>query len=168
MQPAKDEELYGGTATIAFDNVVFKITKQDSDIRGIGRWSYLTLTGNNMLNTTILSCYYPVIGSSPGSVYSQHLVYMSKNRTSIPAGMTCPRQLLGHDLKSEIDKLIVDGHQVIIAENFNADYFGLTKWMLDKGLQNPYFKNNMAKDLVLIPDHQMYLYTVYLEAHPYP
>ena len=89
--------LVGGTAMVAFDEVMFHITEQGSDNRHLDRWSYMTITGKNAVKTTLVTCYCPVISSSPGSVYSQHFIYMAENTNLIPEGIVCPRQLYGHD-----------------------------------------------------------------------
>ena len=92
----------GGTVTCAFDELVFGICNQGSDNRKLGRWSYIIIEGKNSLKTAFITCYCPVKGSNPGSAYTQQLVYMNLNRHLIPDGITCPRQLFGHDLQSLI------------------------------------------------------------------
>ena len=76
-----EECIVGGTAMIAFNNLVFNITFQGTDNRKLGRWLYITITGKNIGKTTLVDCYCPVISNSPGSFYSQHLVYMAENAT---------------------------------------------------------------------------------------
>ena len=82
---------------VAFNDLVFNISDQGADNRNLGRWSYITITGKNEVKTTFITCYCPVISSSPRAVYSQHLVYMAENKAKFPCGITCPRQLYGHD-----------------------------------------------------------------------
>ena len=98
-KPSNAEFQVGGMAMVAFDDFVFGITKQGSDSRKLGRWVWMTVTGRNNCNTTIITCYCPVKGTSPGSVYAQHLLYMAENNIDMPNNITCPRQLFGHDLK---------------------------------------------------------------------
>lgn len=83
---------------ICLDDAVFSITNQGCDGRKLGRYSYVTITGKNELNTIFIICYCPVKGTLPGSVYAQHLVYMTNNNSSLPADIVCPRQFLDHGL----------------------------------------------------------------------
>ena len=135
-KPSTAEFQVGGTATVAFDDWVFRISKQGSDIRLLGRWAWLTITGKNNCNTTIITCYCPVRGKSTGSVYSQQLIYMAENRALIPAETTCPRQLYGIDLKLLIEEKAGLGHQIIVCGDFNSDYPELKAWMLGLNLED--------------------------------
>ena len=101
----KSDWLVGGTASVAFNELVFRISEQGQDYRKLGRWNFVTITGKNDIKTTIFTCYCPVICKSPGSTYSQHLTYMAENREEIPE-VTCPRQLFGIDLKNAIENSI--------------------------------------------------------------
>ena len=78
--------------------------------------------------------YSPVISSSPGSCYSQHLLYMSENNQYIPQNITRPHQLFGHDLGILITELTTAGHYVMVQGDFNSDYSQLDKWMNDLGM----------------------------------
>ena len=128
-KPTTGEHQVGGTAMLAFQNLVFNISHQGSDSRKLGRWSYFSITGKNKLTTTFLTCYCPVVSSSPGSFYSQNLVYMAENKNKIPHGIACPRQLYGYDLKQLIDEKTNLGHQLIVCGDFNCDYEELCQWM---------------------------------------
>ena len=127
--------MIGGTATATFDDFIFRISAQGVDERKLGRWNFITITGKNNLQTTIFTCYCPYTGRSPGSAYSQHLVYMEKHKDTLP-GTNCPRQLFGIDLKQAIDDKIAQGHQIIVMGDFNSEYANLSKWMLESGLQD--------------------------------
>ena len=135
-KPSNAEFQVGGTAMVAFDDFVFGITKQGSDSRKLGRWVWMTVTGRNNCNTTIITCYCPVKGSSPGSVYSQHLIYMAENNIDVPNDIACPRQLFGYDLKQLIDEKEGLGHQIIIGGDFNSEYKELNDWMLHSNLND--------------------------------
>ena len=99
---SEGEYLVGGTAMVAFDELKFHITSQGADDRRLGRWSYMTITGKNAIKTTLITCYCPVISNSPGSAYSQHLIYMAEIANKLPEGITCPRKLYGYDLNKFI------------------------------------------------------------------
>ena len=123
----------GGTAMMLLGDLTFRLSHQSADFRKLGRWSIVTITGKNNVNTTIITCYCPNRSASLGSAYSQHLLYMAKNKADIP-DVTCPRQLFGIDLKAEIGRYIDKGHSIIVMGDFNSHYEKLTSWMLDSGL----------------------------------
>ena len=125
----------GGTASMALDEISYRICSQKNDPRDLGRWSQITVRGKHNLQTTFITCYCPVRStSSPGSAYSQHLVYMSQNKELIPADCKCPRQLFGHDLFALIESLQQQNHQIILMGDFNSDYTKLADWMHSNGL----------------------------------
>ena len=113
--------------------LTFRISSQGGDHRRLGRWSSVTLTGKNEVNTTILTCYCPSRSSSLGSTFVQQLLFMANNKDSIP-DVDCPRQLFGIDLKIEIEKFVSKGHKIIVMGDFNSHYEDLSTWMLDVGL----------------------------------
>ena len=41
--------MTGGTASLAFGDTVFRISKQGQDDRNLGRWTWMTLTGKMVL-----------------------------------------------------------------------------------------------------------------------
>ena len=82
----------GGTATIAFNDFLFRISDQGVDERKLVRWNILTITGKNNLQISNFTCYCPCTGMSPGTAYSQHLVYMARNKDTI-RDTNYPRQL---------------------------------------------------------------------------
>ena len=62
------------------------ITEQDQDTRKLGRWSYITITGQIGDKTTFSTCYCPVRGTSPASAYSwQPYKYITMNNNKGPA-----------------------------------------------------------------------------------
>ena len=118
----------------AFNDFVFRISEQSFDKRRLGRWSSLTIRGENKLKTTFITAYCPVKGSNPGSTYSQQLVYMANHRSIIPSSIICPRQLFGHDLSELLQDLTNKGHQIILMGDFNTHYAKLCDWMKEFGL----------------------------------
>ena len=135
-KPTKGEVQVGGTAMIAFNNLVHNTSGQGYDSRRLGRWSFISITGKNGFITTFITCYCPVISTSPGSAYSQHLVYMAENEGEIPSSIKCPRQLFGQDLREFINEKITHGHQLVISGDFNSGYNELKNWFLDEGLKD--------------------------------
>ena len=118
---------------MAFDDLVFRISAQGTDSRGLGRWSYITITGKDSLSTTILTCCCPCCGTFPGSAYSQQLVYMAENKDNIPANITCRWQLFSLDLKKRIEELTTEGHPLIVKGDFKFEYEDLKPWMIYLG-----------------------------------
>ena len=108
-KPPTGKNQVGGTAMVAFNNLVFNISDQGYDSRKLGRWSYFTITGKNDIITTFITCYCPVRSPSPGSNYGQQLVYMDENKDDIPENIVCPRELYGIDHKKLIEKKLQKG-----------------------------------------------------------
>ena len=63
------------------------ICRQGADNRKLGRWSFITIDGKNRVKTTFVTAYCPVISNSPGSCYSQQLLYMAEHLDEVPPGM---------------------------------------------------------------------------------
>ena len=116
---------------VAFDDLVFYITDQGHNDRLLGRCSFFTITGKNSFKTPIVNCYCPCKGRFPGSVYSQHLLYMSENESEILECMTCPKQLFGHDLKNFLETRTEQRDRLIVCGDFNSNYSDLSNWMLE-------------------------------------
>ena len=104
---------------VAFDDSDCHVTKKSEDIRGIRRWGSFTITRKKSLKTTMLNCYCPVVSDSPGSDYSQQLIYMSKKKDKIPNDILCPRKLFGHDLKEVIYETMNLEYQLIVCGDVN-------------------------------------------------
>ena len=132
---AETGHLIGGTATMVFNDVLFRITDQGKDKRKLGRWSNITLTGKNDLKTTIYTCYCPCKSSSVGSAYAQQLLYISEHKAQLQ-DVTCPRQLFGKDLRLELKSKLDAGHNILVQGDFNSNYDDLHTWMLGLGLEN--------------------------------
>lgn len=120
---------------MSFDDIAFRITKQGSDNRNLGRWIWVTLTDKYNSNTTIVTCYCPCKGRSMGSVYSQQLIYMTDNRADLLNNLICPRKLYGLNLRLLIEKTRLRHHMLICGE-FNSVYRDFKNWMLDTSLVN--------------------------------
>ena len=75
---------------MVFDDLVFRISRQESDLRKLGRWCSFTIVGENNVNIYIFTCYCPVRGRSIGSTFAQQLVYMAEHKDELP-DTTCPQ-----------------------------------------------------------------------------
>ena len=57
--------LIGGTAMMAFDDLVFRISGQESDPRKLGRWSNFSITGKNNITSSIFTFLRFCIHTTP-------------------------------------------------------------------------------------------------------
>ena len=80
---------------------------------------------------TIITCYCPCVGESPGSAYSQQLIYMADSKSIMPYNITCSKQLYGHDLKILTEDFLRKGHQLLVCDDFNSEYIYLKEWIID-------------------------------------
>ena len=73
IKPKKtdSQHLVGGTLTMAFNDIWFRISDQGCDSRDLEQWSYITLTGKNGLQTSIYTCYFAWKSNSVGLDYAQ-------------------------------------------------------------------------------------------------
>ena len=60
---------------------------------------------------------------------------MSENSCATQ-NVTCPRQLFGKDLRSELKSKLEAGHNLIVQEYFNSHYYDIYPWILGLGLEN--------------------------------
>ena len=132
---AENSHLIGVSVTIAFSDILFRITDQGEDTKKLGRWSYIILTGKNELRTTIYTYYCPCRSSSVGSAHAQQLLYMSENKDNFP-DVSCPTQLFGKYLYAELKNKLDNGHNLIVQGDFNSQYDDLHIWMFGLGLEN--------------------------------
>ena len=65
-------------------DITFRISFQGSDPRKLGRWSTITLTGKNDVNTTIVTCYCHVRSTKLGSTFVQQLLFMANDKGTLP------------------------------------------------------------------------------------
>ena len=69
-----DERQFGGTSTIVTNDLTTYITEKGADERDLGRWSWYTLSDpGSIINTTIITMYYPQNSQGAGSVNGQQL-----------------------------------------------------------------------------------------------
>jgi len=137
--PAQRERQIGDKLMMAFDEVCFRVSKRGIDHRGLGRYSWMEFSGIGGVTTTCVTAYCPVISTSPGGAFSQHLAYMAVHANDaetsdhfIPqACVNCPPELFGHDLQKIIHDRQENGHQILVMGDFNTEYSQLRAWMAD-------------------------------------
>ena len=92
----------------------------------------MTFQGRQNHKTTVISLYVPTMGTCPGSVFSQQLRYTAENRHLLET--ECPRELFGQDLEEMIIHYKSEGHNLIVAGDFNAEAVDMRRWMQELGL----------------------------------
>ena len=81
---------------VAFDDLVFNISKQGYNDRTLWRWSCISITGKNEATTTTFTCYCPTRSPVLGSGCAQHLFHTAKHKSTLP-NIDCPQQRFGID-----------------------------------------------------------------------
>ena len=66
-KPCTSESRVGGRAIVAFDDLIFSSSDQDSDSRRLGRCFFISITGKNKVITSLITYHLPVKGTLPGS-----------------------------------------------------------------------------------------------------
>ena len=68
---------YGGTGILAMDEICDKIKATGKDARGLGRWSWLKLTGEQGFTTRVITAYQPCLSKNGlRTVFNQQLQYI--------------------------------------------------------------------------------------------
>ena len=105
----------GGTATIATNVTTGRATSSGVDLRGLGRWSWLHLTGKNRLTTQIVTAYCPIKISNPTGCYMQQIQGLL---TQIIR--SCPRRQFWTGLKAFAEEVQAQGEQLIMMGDWNS------------------------------------------------
>ena len=105
---------------MVLDYIVFRMTAQGADGRGMVRWSNNNLTGKKKLHN-----YFYLLLPLSRNLTRFYLLSAAdlyvKHNIDILQSMACPGQLFGLDLKIDIELCLNQGHQVIVQGNFNSD-----------------------------------------------
>ena len=122
-------EQPGGTATIATNDMAHRFQSSGFDKSGLGRWSWIRVTGKQNCVTRFVSVYGPSARSGAGTntVYEQHLEFLQ----------TDPIKDFWNSLAKEIMEWQNKGEQLILMGDWNEDIAGtpLRNWMEIFGLQ---------------------------------
>jgi hypothetical protein len=86
------------------------------DSHQLGRWNSITLKGKYDRYTTIISIYRPSVYQA---TYLRQTAYSAKRRKVVPH--MSPNDLWYHDLSDLVTEKISQGHEVIVAGDFNDD-----------------------------------------------
>ena len=129
---------YGGTMTLARDDISHRAITSGYDKSGMGRWSFIRFRGKRKNVTRVITCYCPNRSiNGPNTVYSQQL--QSLNRDPINA--------FWDDLEGEIREYQEAGEQIVLLGDWNTDANDkkFIKWKSRLGLIDPIQKRHGKK-----------------------
>jgi Endonuclease/Exonuclease/phosphatase family. len=107
----------GGTMIITNTRSTAHTCEAGVDRENLGRWNYITLKGKRNYYMTVISVYRP---TKYQETYLRQTAYTAKRRKILGIDKT-PENLWFYDLKDLIEKKMIDGHEVIVAGDFNDD-----------------------------------------------
>jgi hypothetical protein len=124
----------GGTMIVTNTRSTAHTCQAEEDRQQLGRWNYITLKGKKDQYTTIISIYRP---TRQQETYMRQTAYTAKRRKIITNELS-PEELWYCDLSSLITEKLLDGHEVLVAGDFNDDLNNKTgrtrKFMATLGL----------------------------------
>ena len=136
---AGNTQQIGGTATIITEGLTTYIKGRGEDERGMGRWSWMTLSSDDEKHkVSILTLYHPCNSSERmlGSAKMQQLRHLRKHYKK---DTSTPHQAFQNDLKAQIQKFKKNGNEIIIMGDFNQDITQnttLTRLLKAEGLKD--------------------------------
>ena len=94
-----DKLQFGGTVTMAVNEVAARVHASGADERGLGRWTWLLFEGHNNYKTRIISAYVPCkpATKNDATVYQQQSRYLTSQSIT-----TCPRKIMIEELTDQI------------------------------------------------------------------
>ena len=122
----RDEFLPGGTCTMAFDNIATRTVKSGEDDSGLGRWSFITLEGQDGRKITFITAYRicsgPMKGTTTSCMQQARVINEQEmrqgKRTSNP-DTAYLRQKFIADLTTFILALQAAGHAIVLGIDAN-------------------------------------------------
>ena len=126
--PNASRDQRGGTLMLAKDGMVHTVRGTGSDASGLGRWSWMKITGKHDYTTRIVTVYSPASsGRGVLTVYTQQLTHLG----------TDPIEAFYEDLGASILKWQENGEQLIIMGDWNEDIQSpnIRQWMNVFGLE---------------------------------
>lgn len=113
----------GGTSLLLFGDLVQHLDMEQSgcDDSGLGRWSVMTLTGEDGFKTRLVCGYNPCYNNKKGSstTYQQHRRFLISTRKDL----TCPRKKFKEDLVAQLKKWRAEGDRIILAMDANEHIY---------------------------------------------
>jgi hypothetical protein len=107
----------GGTGTICFGESTGFITKTGQDDEGLGRWSWIRLSGTNGHATRIVTIYNPCKNKkiNSGTTYQQQRRYFITKKKDL----TCPIILFQTQLIKQLKQWRAGGERIILFMDHN-------------------------------------------------
>jgi hypothetical protein len=112
----------GGTAVLAFGRLAQHAdTSSGKNELGLGRWSVMTLRGEEGFVTRVVCGYNPCGNARPdsGTVYQQHRRFLITRRQSL----VCPRVKFREDLIRQLTQWGDQGDRLIVCLDANEDIY---------------------------------------------
>ena len=131
------KSMFGGTITLAVEEVAQATTTMGADHTGLGRWSWLKIESKKF-STRIISVYKPNIvkdPEKPGAVYMQQYCYWTSKNKDV-----CPNEMLVKQLVDLIVKWRAKKERIILMIDMNEDVrkAKLTQMLEEVGLVSPF------------------------------
>ena len=109
----------GGTCNIALDQTSHKVTKVGQDNSGLGRWSWMQVTGRNNISTRIITAYRPCAKPTKSqltTVWDQHSRHYRSQGIEID-----PREQFLIDIETTLRDWISDGIKIVLTIDANEN-----------------------------------------------
>jgi len=117
---ARKRSQAGGTAVLTIGKMAFHACGADSDLSGLGRWTWARYRGTNGVHFRAVSIYRPTLNPTGClSVWSQHKAYFQSINDDRD-----PRDAFMQDLEKEAKTWLELGDHIIIGGDVNDDIFG--------------------------------------------
>lgn len=133
---SRERRLFGGTATFVANPTSQRILEHGTDSSGLGRWTWVLLSGRQGIRTRIINGYRPVRDTTnrPGTVYSQQEKYYYDQHNPRE-----PRAAFLEDLAQLIRQCIQDQEQIVLGMDANEYIYSdqMQTWATDLGLHTP-------------------------------
>jgi hypothetical protein len=106
----------GGTMAVAIGRWSGRVTNKFEDIRNLGRWTVMTITGKDNTNFTIITAYCPTQSIGPRTVHKQQMSIMRVQGDPDPK----PIPAFWRDLSEVVTRYQDENHSVLIQMDANT------------------------------------------------
>ena len=120
------EFLPGRTCTMAFDHIGIRVVKAGEDESGLGRWSYITVAGQDGQRLTFITAYRICKGAMKGTntscIQQRRVLNEQERKNQLPVSTpdtTYLRKKIVEDLTRFIQSLQAEGHAIVLGLDAN-------------------------------------------------
>ena len=135
---------YGGTFTGGIGDICNYIKDSGKDKRGLGRWTWLNIKGNEERNTAIITAYEPVRSGKKNinSVYNQQRRYFKRRQIE-----TCPKKMFRSDLIDLLKDMKGKNQDIVLMIDSNENMFSgkLAKMLRELNLKDAVFERTQKE-----------------------